>query len=638
MSTDLDARPDTVERGGEAAVKSAMTAGSARRSATAPDRAEVQPRFATVPQMFQATVERRASRPAMLFRAGGKWNAIAWEQYALGVKRIAGFLLSEGFGHADRGAILSYNRPEWQIADLAIQHLGGCVVGIYLTNSPSQCQYIIEHAEAPVLFVENRAQLAKILEVRTELPRLKRVVLITGEPKPGDGDLVTTWEKALQTGDDWNHSHAEVFELRWRAVKADDMATFIYTSGTTGPPKAVMLDHANICWTVESLITCTTLADPDEDSMISYLPLAHIAERMAGHLLNVYNGHRLYFAEDLARLGENVRDARPTFMFGVPRIWEKYQAGIEGRLKGGGVKGAIGRWALAQGEKAVDARTEGRDPGRAYRIADRLALARLREALGLDRARGLSTGAAPISPRTLRFFWAIGLNLYEVYGQSEGCGPTSTNREGFARLGSVGPAIPGVEIRIADDGEVLVKGGNVFRGYFKDPGTTERTLDAEGWLHSGDVGHIDVDGYLSITDRKKDLIITAGGKNISPSNIEMALKRQPYIGSVVAIGDNRPFMSCLLTIDPEQVASLAATVGAEPDAAKLSQNLKVHEVFQRAVDAINQDLSNVERIKKFTILPGDLSVDGGELTPTLKVKRKVINEKYAGQVEAMYAG
>ncbi|MGI8607607.1 MAG: AMP-dependent synthetase/ligase [Candidatus Dormibacteria bacterium] len=636
MSTELDARAGTSERHGEGVV--AVASRTARRSATAPDRTVVEPKVRTVPEMFQGTVQRRALQPALLFRAGGKWNAIGWEQYAQGVKRIAGFLLSEGFKHGDRGAILSYNRPEWHIADLAIQHTGGCVVGIYLTNSASQCQYIIDHAEAQVLFAENREQLAKILQVRKDLPRLKRIVLITGELKTGDGDLVTTWEKALQLGDTWNSSNAEIFEQRWRAVKPDDMATFIYTSGTTGPPKAVMLDHANICWTCESLISCTSLTDPDEDCMISYLPLAHIAERMAGHMLNVYNGHRLYFAEDLAKLGANVRDARPTFMFGVPRIWEKYQAGIETRLRGGGVKGAIGRWAVRQGEKAVDDRTAGREPGRAYHLADRLALSKLREALGLDRSKGLSTGAAPISQKTLRFFWAIGLNLYEVYGQSEGCGPTSTNREAFARLGSVGPAIPGVEMRIADDGEVLVRGGNVFRGYFKDPKTTAETLDPEGWLHSGDVGEIDADGYLHITDRKKDLIITAGGKNISPSNIETALKQQPFVGTVVALGDNRPFMSCLFTIDPEQVAALAAEVDAEPDAAKLAENLKVHAIFQRAVDAINQNLSNVERVKKFTILPGDLSVDGGELTPTLKVKRKVVNEKYARQIEAIYAG
>jgi long-subunit acyl-CoA synthetase (AMP-forming) len=592
----------------------------------------------TVPEMFQRTVERRGDKPAMLFKAGDGWKAIAWEQYAQGVKRVAGFLLSEGFAHGQRGAILSYNRPEWHIADIAIQHAGGCVVGIYLTNSASQCQYILDHAEAPVIFVENRDQLAKVLQVRKDLPKLQRVVLISGELDAGDGDLVMTWQKALELGHAYNMSHAEIFEQRWRAVKPDDMSTFIYTSGTTGPPKAVMLDHSNVCWTVESLISCTTLADPDEDVMISYLPLAHIAERMAGHILNVYYGHRLYFAESLVNLGLNVRDARPTFMFGVPRIWEKYQTGVQAKLKGGGLKGAIARWAVAQGQKSVDARTAERNPGPLYRLADRLALAKIREGLGLDRAKGLSTGAAPISPGTLRFFWAIGLKLYEVYGQSEGTGPTSTNREGYVKLGSVGPAIPGVEIQIAGDGEVLVRGGNVFRGYYKDEQTTRETLDGEGWLHSGDVGDIDADGYLRITDRKKDLIITAGGKNISPANLEVALKRQPFVGNVVAIGDNRPFMSALMTIDPEQVQALAAEAGEPPDPAKLSQSDRVREIFQRGVDAVNQDLANVERIRKFTILPADLSVDGGELTPTLKVKRKVVNEKYSKQIESIYAG
>ncbi|GAC1331174.1 MAG: AMP-dependent synthetase/ligase [Candidatus Dormibacteria bacterium] len=617
MSTELQALPST---------------------AVAPEQQVVRPRASTVPEMFHQTVERRPLDAALLFKSGGRWNPISWEQYSQAVKRIGGYLLSEGFAHAERGAILSYNRPEWHIADLAIGHVGGCVVGIYLTNSASQCQYILEHAEAPVLFVENRDQLVKVLAVRQQLPRLRRIVLISGQSLPVDGELVVTWAQALELGERYNMSHAEVFEARWRAVKGDDMATFIYTSGTTGPPKAVMLDHANLCWTVESMIGCTSLSDPDVDTMISYLPLAHIAERMAGHLLNVYNGHRLYFAEDLASLGANVRDARPTFMFGVPRIWEKYQGGIEAGLRGGGMKAAIGRWALKQGDQAVEALVAGRDPGRAYHLADRLALSKIREQLGLGRSRGLSTGAAPIRRDTLRFFWSLGLRLYEVYGQSEGSGPTSTNREAHTRLGSVGPPIPGAEVRLAPDGEVLLRGGNVFRGYFKDPAATRETLDADGWLHSGDVGVLDADGYLTITDRKKDLVITAGGKNISPSNIEVALKSQPYVGSAVAIGDGKPFMSALLTIDPEQVGQLAAVVGAAPDAPALARDPAVRAVFQRGVDAVNQHLSNVEQVKKFAILPADLSLDGGELTPTLKVKRKVVNEKYATEISSLYAG
>jgi long-subunit acyl-CoA synthetase (AMP-forming) len=421
-------------------------------------------------------------------------------------------------------------------------------------------------------------------------------------------------------------------------VGPDDLATFIYTSGTTGPPKAVMIDHRNILWTAGSIIKTISLdpAMPDDDVTISYLPLAHVAERVAGHILHVYVGHRIYFAEDIAHLAANVVEVRPTFMFGVPRIWEKYQAVVAAQVaRAGGVKGWLTRWAIKRGAANVDKAIAGEEPGGAYKLADRLVLQKIRTALGLDRVKQLSTGAAPINVDTLRFFWGLGLPLYEVYGQSEDTGPTSTDRQGYCRLGTVGPAMPGVEIRIAEDGEVLVKGPNVFRGYFKDEVATREALDDEGYLHSGDVGVLE-DGYLRITDRKKDLIITAGGKNISPSNIEVALKRLPFIGQAVAIGDSRPFMSALLTIDVEQVAALAKEVDESADILKLSQNESVRALFQKGVDAVNANLANVEKIKKFTILPNDLSVDGGELTPTLKVKRKVVNEKYADLIQAIY--
>jgi long-subunit acyl-CoA synthetase (AMP-forming) len=378
------------------------------------------------------------------------------------------------------------------------------------------------------------------------------------------------------------------------------------------------------------------LADADEDVTISYLPLAHIAERMAGHILHVDNGHRIYFCEELTKLAADVQKAQPTFMFGVPRIWEKFQSAVEKQLaETSGVKGALARWAMKQGLANVDRAVAGEPPSFGYKQADRLVLGKIRQALGLGRIKSLSTGAAPISEKTLRFFWALGLPLYEVYGQSEDSGPTSTNRPGHARLGTVGPAMPGCEIKIAEDGEILVRGGNIFRGYFKDEQATRETLTSDGWLLSGDVGIIEADGYLRITDRKKDLIITAGGKNISPSNIEVALKRQLYVGNAVAIGDRRPFMSALLTIDPEQVGALATAVGADADS-DLAKNDNVRETLQAGVDKVNEGLSNVERIKKFTILPHDLSVDGGELTPTLKVKRKVVNEKYGDQIESIY--
>ena len=606
--------------------------------ARAPDFADVEISGRSVPEMFQSQVARRAAAPAMYFKASSKWHAINWQQYGDAVKRIGGYLLSEGVKHGDRVAILSGNRPEWHISDLGVEHTGAIVVGIYPTNSSSQCQYILDHAEAPIVFVENRDQLAKILERRTALPRLRRVVLIKGDP-PADDPLVIRWADALSTGDAHNFTHPDQFDDRWRAVELDDLATFIYTSGTTGPPKAVMLDHRNILWTVACIEKTLPLSpeSADEEVTVSYLPLAHIAERMAGHILHLHMGHRIYFAEDIAHLAANVVEARPTFMFGVPRIWEKYQSVVEAQIAGShGAKGLLTRWAIKQGYANVDSATRGGQPATAYKLADRLVLAKIRAAIGLDRAKQLSSGAAPISINTLRFFWALGLPIFEVYGQSEDTGPTSTNRSGYCKLGTVGPAMPGVEVKIAADGEVLVKGGNIFRGYFKDKAATREALDRDGYLHSGVVGVLE-DGYLRITDRKKDLIITAGGKNISPSNIEVALKRLPFVGQAVAIGDSKPFMSALLTIDIEQVGALAKKVGEELDMEALAKSEKVRELFQHGVDSVNADLANVEKIKKFTILPNDLSVDGGELTPTLKVKRKVVNQKYGDQINAIYA-
>jgi long-chain acyl-CoA synthetase len=609
------------------------------RVAAAPEGTTVKPIAGTVPELFQQQVAARGGGPAMHFKAAGRWQPITWEQYGQAVRRIASYLLGEGVRHGDRVAVLSYNRPEWHIADVATLHVGGTSVGIYLTNSPAQCQYILEHAEAPVVFVENRDQLKKILEVKDRLPKLRRIVLISGALEAGDGDLVTTWEKALRAGEAYSQTNGSEFERRWRAVTPEDMATFIYTSGTTGPPKAVMLDHANLLFTAASSISYLPTLTEDEVS-ISYLPLAHIAERLAGHVLHVYNGHKLYFAESVSALAATVGELRPTVMFGVPRVWEKFQQAVEKKINSStGVQGALSRWALGVGLRTAVARADEKsDGGLQYRIADRLVLGKVRALLGFDRVKFLATGAAPISRGTLEFFWALGLPLYEVYGQSEDCGPTSTCRPGQSELGTVGPPIPGVEVRIADDGEVLVKGGNVFRGYFKDEQTTAETLDVDKYLHSGDVGELDKRGFLRITDRKKDLIITAGGKNISPSNLELALKQQPFVGHVVAIGDRRPFMSALITIDAEQVKALAAEVGEPAEMSSLTKSEKVHALFQQGVDAVNKNLSHVEAIKKFAILPADLSVDGGELTPTLKVKRKVVNEKYADVIESIYAG
>ena len=429
MSTDTTTESGETAAVAETADQREATAVEGVTSARAPDVQDIEVTLNSVPELFQDQVRKRGARPAMYFKASGRWQPINWEQYGAAVRRVAGYLMSEGVRHGERVGILSYNRPEWHISDIAIQHIGGTVVGIYLTNSAPQCQYILEHAEAPIVFVENRDQLAKIFAVRAELPRLRRVVLVSGETEANDGDLVITWQKALTAGEAYDRENPGEFDARWQAIKRDDLATFIYTSGTTGPPKAVMLDHGNLLWTAESIKHTINLAEPDEDVTISYLPLAHIAERMAGHILHVHNGHQIYFCERLDLLGANLAEARPTFMFGVPRIWEKFQVAVEKQLATApGVKGAIAKWALKQGLANVDNAVAGGVPGLGVKLADRLVFAKIRAALGLDRIKQLSTGAAPISEKTLRFFWALGLPLYEVYGQSEGSGPTSTNR------------------------------------------------------------------------------------------------------------------------------------------------------------------------------------------------------------------
>ena len=404
MSTDVTTEAEEVASGAGREGAAATDARShVETVAFAPDFTDIQATHRSVPELFQTQVTRRGPQPAMYFKASNKWHPINWQQYAEAVKRISGFLLSEGVRHGERAAILSQNRPEWHIGDLGIEHIGAIVVGIYPTNSPSQCQYVIDHAEAPVVFVENRDQLGKILATRADLPHLRRVVLISGESEPGDDEFVVTWANALNAGDAYNTGHPGEFEDRWRAIGLEDLATFIYTSGTTGPPKAVMIDHGNIIWTAASIEKTITLSpnSADDEVTISYLPLAHVAERVAGHILHLYVGHRIYFAEDIPHLAANVVEVRPTFMFGVPRIWEKYQAVVEAQLAAAsGVKGLLARWAIKQGAANVDGAIRGEAPSGGFKLADRLVLHKIRIALGQSPQRPSSGNRPQPHPTT----------------------------------------------------------------------------------------------------------------------------------------------------------------------------------------------------------------------------------------------
>jgi long-chain acyl-CoA synthetase len=603
---------------------------------TTPTPAQAPP-TGTLVAHFRRQVETRAAAPSLRFVASGRWVTITWGQMGAAARRIAAYLVEEGVAEQAHAAIWSNNRPEWHIADAAILSVRCRPVPVYLTLSAEQAGYVLDHSESRVVFVESLALLDKLLAVRAQLPNLRRVVVIDGLIHPSHDGFAIPWAEALRRGEQSLERHDAELDRRAAAVAMDDIATLIYTSGTTGPPKAVMLTHANIAAAVASISSFIDAYDTDRT--LSYLPLAHIAERMTSEFRSYVYGNVTYFAESIDKLGEHLRDVRPTGFFAVPRIWEKMAAGVRGQVQSApGVRGRLARWAIGVGERRSDLRQRGATPGallqRQYALADRLVLSRMRALLGLDQARILASGAAPIAPDVLRFFDALGLEIDEVYGQTENTGLCSMNRPGHARFGTVGPSVPGSEMRIAEDGEILARSGMVFAGYYKDAEATRETLTEDGFLRTGDVGEVDRDGFLRITDRKKDLIITAGGKNISPSNIETALKRHSLVANAVVIGDRRPYVTALLTLDLDAARSFASSHGVA-DGTPLHEAPAIREEVERHVAEVNQHLSHVEQVKRWRLLPRDFEV-GVELTPTLKVKRKVVSERYAADIASLY--
>jgi long-chain acyl-CoA synthetase len=587
-----------------------------------PDRVAAAPPAptSTLVEQFRRQVSTRRDSPAMYMRVGGRWAPITWGQFGDAARRIGAWLLEEEVPEQAHVAIWSGNRPEWHIADVAVLS-GRCrPVPVYLTSSAEQAAYILGHSQSQVAVVEGAELLERVLSVRDRLPELRRVVVIDGAEDVSEDGFVISWQEALRRGQAALAGRSIELERRAAAVVSEDVATLIYTSGTTGPPKAVMLTHGNV---ISGVIAVMSLepAYPD-DRILSYLPLAHIAERLASEFRQYVIGNPTWFTS-IDSLAADIREIRPSVFFGVPRIWEKIAARIRSEVEAQPARRRrLALWAFGVGERVGGLRQAGRPVpamlAARHRLADRLVLSRVRAALGLDQAQALASGAAPIAIEVLRFFLGLGLEIDEVYGLSETTGAVTFNRPGHARFGTVGQAPPGVEVRIAEDGEILVRGGTVFAGYHRDPAATAAVL-RDGWLYTGDVGELDADGFLRITDRKKDLIITAGGKNISPSNIEAALTNHPLIANAVVIGDRRPYLSALITIDPTEAPDY-------PD---------VRAAVERHVEAVNATLANVERVRRWTILDHDFTV-GDELTPTMKVKRKVVAEKYAAEIEANY--
>jgi long-chain acyl-CoA synthetase len=586
----------------------------------------------TIPARLLAQAERRPGSAAYYEKIDGQYRSSSWTEYAEQVRRAGKSLLAIGFPLDTKVTILGFNRPEWVIMDIAAMAVGGAAAGIYATSSPEEVEYITAHCDAPVILVENKVQLDKVLAVRRNLPALKWIVTMRGAPKVEDSQVVS-WDDFLAMGATVPDAD---FDARMGALKPEGVATLIYTSGTTGPPKGVMLTHRNLTWTADNSEGVLPLV-PD-DSSVSYLPLSHIAEQMFSIHIPITKGYPVYFAESIEALLDNLKEVRPTIFFAVPRVWEKFHAGVVAELSHAtGAKAKLAAWAQGVGREAVELENRGKKPSGL--LAAKLVLAgavhkKVKSALGLDRVRGAISGAAPISKELLEFFAGFRLPIIEVYGQSEGTGPTTFNRPGKTKFGTVGLAYPGAEVRIADDGEVLLRGGNVFAGYFKNPAATADTIK-DGWLVSGDLGSFDAEGYLSITGRKKDIIITAGGKNVAPNDFESAMKDNPLVSEAVLIGDRRKYLTALVTIDPQAAAEFADKHNLT---GPLHLSPEIRREIQATIDHLNKRVAQTSSVKKFTILPRELTIDNGELTGTLKVKRNRVTEHFAAEIEAMYAG
>ncbi|MGO8767471.1 MAG: AMP-dependent synthetase/ligase [Mycobacterium sp.] len=584
----------------------------------------------TLPQAFQETAALQPDSVAI--RTVGDEVVITWRQYADRVRKIATGLAALGVERGDTVGLMLRNRPEFHLADTAVMHLGAIPFSIYNTSAPDQIRYLFSNAENRIVFTEKDFLPA----VRAAGGDLAHVIVV--DAKVGAEGCLTLEElEAFGTTADFDIDSA------WRAVRPDDVVTLIYTSGTTGPPKGVELTHANVMAEFSAVVELIDLRHTDR--ITSYLPHAHIADRVTGHYANMVLGVQVTDVADPRAIAQALPDARPTVWLGVPRVWHKIKAGIETKLgtEATGIRRRLALWAIDTGVRAARKTLAGKalSTSLAIRrtIADRLVLAKVRDALGLDQLRWGVTAAAPIPVETLEFFWGLGIPVYEVWGLSENAGGATSNRPGANKVGSVGKALRGVEISVADDGELLIRGPVVMRGYRHQPEKTADAIDADGWLHTGDIGTLDAEGFVTIVDRKKELLVNEAGKNLSPNNIEMAIQAtSPLIDQVVAFGDAKPYVTALVVLDREAAAAQAAALGiADPSAAAFAQRPEARELLTAAVLEGNSKLSRVEQIKRFLIVGTPWEPGGDELTPTMKLKRRPIAEKYSAEIDKLYA-
>lgn len=595
----------------------------------------------TIARSFLRAAEVRGDRPAIREKKFGIWQPTSWREWLQISKEIAYGLRAIGFMPGDVASIVANAVPEWIYADMGILCAGGVSSGIYPTDAPAQVEYLVNDSTTRVIFAEDEEQLDKILVCRARCPSLQRIVVFDMEGLSGFSDeMVMSLDEFRALG----RNHMVGREALWQEMidsrSAGDLAILVYTSGTTGPPKGAM--HANRSVTHQMRHANDFIPAREGEERLLFLPLCHVAERVGGYYISVALGSVMNFAESPETVPDNLREVQPTVFLAVPRIWEKFYSAITIALKDATpLQQWVYRRAIGIGYRMVDYRIEGRAPPLALRIANRiayqLAFRNIRRMIGLDRCRIAFTGAAPIAPDLIRWYLALGIDIHEVYGQTENCGVATMMPGERIKLGSVGTAVPWGEVALSPDGEILIKGDFLFMGYLNQPEKTAETIDQRGWLHTGDVGTIDNEGFVRITDRMKDIIITSGGKNITPSEIENQLKFSPYISDAVVIGDKRPYLTCLVMIDQENVEKFAQDHDIPfTNYASLCRATEIQDLIWGEIEAVNGNFARVETVKKFYLIERQLTPEDEELTPTMKLKRNFVNKRYDAEIEAMY--
>jgi len=594
----------------------------------------------TLPGLLAANKQRFAERTALREKELGVWEEVSWNEYYDHVKYCCLGFLALGLRRGDKVAILGDNCREWLYADLAAQAAGGTAVGIYPTNPPKQVEYVLDHSDSVLIVVRDQEQTDKVLEVKARLTQLRKIIVMDMKGLRNYRDPDTLSFSELESlGKAKDKASPGLFEHLLDQTRPEDVALMVYTSGTTGPPKGAMLTHSNLVALARSFSQVTEMRN--DDQVVSYLPLSHIAERLVSLILALQVGYTVNFAESIDTVQESLYEIAPTVFVAVPRIWEKMHAAIQIRMKDASwfKRMMYGIW-IPLGKKMVDRELRGERSvlrGALVRALGYWCLYRaILDKLGLLRVRVGISGSAPIAPDILKFYRSLGLKISEVYGQTEGSGVSHIHLGNDTRIGSVGKPLPGVECRLEEDGEILTRSPMVFAGYYKDPAATQ-AVRGDGWLHSGDVGVMSPDGYLTITDRKKAIIITSGGKNIAPSEIENRLKCSPYINEAVVIGDARPYLTALIQIEYDTVSRWAQDRNLSFTTFKsLAQHPQVYELIDKEVQEANKEFSRVEGIKKFLLLDKQLDHDDEELTATLKVRRKSVEEKFKDLIDSMY--